>query len=132
MRFRFSEDAACFAAATLVVVLAARLLIGAATELVEQTGVTTGFFGLSVLAVVTSLPEIAVSIAGIRAGSNDPVVGNLLGSHAFTMVILFILEVVKGSGPLLAYAEPSVLVGNLFAVVLTALVVRGALSQAES
>lgn len=77
-----SQEAACFVAATLVVVLAARLLIGAATELVEQTEVTTGFFGLSVLAVVTSLPEIAVSIAGIRAGCYDLVVGNLLGSHA--------------------------------------------------
>uniref|UniRef100_A0A7C2BGQ4 Sodium/calcium exchanger membrane region domain-containing protein n=1 Tax=Thermomicrobium roseum TaxID=500 RepID=A0A7C2BGQ4_THERO len=131
MRFGLWQDAARFAAATLVLVLAARLLIGAATELVEQTGVTTGFFGIIVLAVVTSLPEIVVSIAGIRAGSYDLVVGNLLGSNAFNMVILFILDVVDGGGPLLAHAEPSVLVGNLFAVVLTALVVLGTLSQAE-
>ncbi|MCS7051214.1 MAG: hypothetical protein NZL87_06335, partial [Thermomicrobium sp.] len=120
-----------FGAATVVLLVAAGYLIAAAETLVGRLGVTIGFFGIAVLAVVTSLPEIVVSAAGLRRGSYDLVVGNLLGSNAFNMVILLFLDVADGRGPLLRYAEPSVLVGNLFAILLTALVVVGTLSQAE-
>ncbi|MCX7623043.1 MAG: hypothetical protein RMK01_03430 [Thermomicrobium sp.] len=121
-----------FVLATAVLVAAAWFLIRLAEALVEQLGLTQGFFGIAVLAVVTSLPEAVVSAAGIRAGSYDLVVGNLLGSNAVNMVILLALDLADGGGPLLAAAEPTVLVGNLFAIVLTALVVLGTLSQAES
>lgn len=120
-----------FGVAALVLIGAAWFLIGSAERLVSGLGVTKGFFGITVLALVTSLPEIVVSLAGIRAGSYDLVVGNLLGSNAFNMVILSVLDLADGSGPLLALAEPGVLVSNLFAIVLTGLVVLGTLTQAE-
>ncbi|MCX2728314.1 hypothetical protein OO015_12520 [Thermomicrobium sp. 4228-Ro] len=120
-----------FGVATLGLVGAAWFLISSAEQLVGSLGVTKGFFGMAVLAIVTSLPEIVVSLAGIRAGSYDLVVGNLLGSNAFNMVILLVLDLADRGGPLLALAEPGVLVGNLFAIVLTGLVVLGMLTQAE-
>jgi cation:H+ antiporter len=120
-----------FLVATALLVGAAWFLIGSAERLVEQAGVTQGFFGVVVLAVVTSLPEIVVALAGIRAGAYDLVVGNLLGSNAFNMVILSVLDVADGGRLLLAGAEPTLLVSNLFAIVLTGLVVLGTLSQAE-
>lgn len=128
---RLAPSVARFGVATSILAGAAWFLIGSAEQLVGSLGVTKGFFGLAVLAIVTSLPEIVVSLAGIRAGSYDLVVGNLLGSNAFNMVILLLLDLADGGGPLLALAEPGVLVGNLFAIILTGLVVLGTLTQAE-
>lgn len=37
--------------------------------------------GLTVIAVGTSLPELATAIAGVRKGENDIAVGNLIGAN---------------------------------------------------
>lgn len=120
----------CFA--VVILVFAAIFLIRSAESLVGMLGISAGFFGIVALAVVTSLPEAVVSLAGARSGSYDLVVGNLLGSNAFNMVVFVVLDAVDGPGALLGQADLSALVGNLFAIVLTALVVLGTLSRAEA
>ena len=63
--------------------LGAELLVRGGTDLASQLGVGEAFIGLTLVAVGTSLPELATSIAGVRRGEHDMVIGNVVGSNLF-------------------------------------------------
>jgi cation:H+ antiporter len=63
--------------------LGAELLVRGGTDLAAQIGVDSAFVGLTLVAVGTSLPELATSIAGVRRGEHDMVIGNVVGSNLF-------------------------------------------------
>lgn len=74
----------------LVAILAgAHLLVGGATDIATALGVPEEIIGLSLVAVGTSLPELAAIIAAIRKGETDLAVGNVAGSNLFNL--LFVL-----------------------------------------
>ncbi len=62
---------------------AAQLLVVSATEVARGLGLSEAFIGLTVVAVGTSLPELATAVQASRRGQNDLLVGNLLGSNLF-------------------------------------------------
>lgn len=62
-------------------VLASRFLVGSASDVALEIGVSEAFIGLSLVAIGTSLPEIVVGIQSVRRGATDLVVGNVLGSN---------------------------------------------------
>jgi cation:H+ antiporter len=120
-----------FAIAAVVITVAAWFLARSAATVAQQLGISQGFVGVLLLAITTSLPEMAVSIAGIRAGSFDLVVGNLLGSNGFNVAVLVLLDAVEGPGRLLATADPQLLVGALFGALLTGLAMLDVLNKSE-
>ncbi|MEM6291427.1 MAG: calcium/sodium antiporter [Myxococcota bacterium] len=61
----------------------AELLVTGGVDLASQMGVDSAFVGLTLVAVGTSLPELATSIAGVRRGEHDMVIGNVVGSNLF-------------------------------------------------
>ena len=62
---------------------AAQLLVVSATQVARGLGLSEAFIGLTVVAVGTSLPELATAVQASRRGQNDLLVGNLLGSNLF-------------------------------------------------
>jgi cation:H+ antiporter len=120
-----------FAVAGLVIVVAAPALAGAAARLAADLGVSHGFAGMVLLALVTTLPETVVSFASVRAGAYDLAVGNLFGSNCFNMVVLVPLDLVHGSGSILAAAPPTLVVAPLVAITLMSLAVLDVLNKAE-
>jgi len=67
-------------AATLV---GADLLVRGARTVAMELGLSEGFIGLSLVAIGTSLPELATGIAAARRRENALVIGNVLGSNLF-------------------------------------------------
>lgn len=63
------------------VVLGAELLVGGAIALARDWGVSEAVIGLSMIAVGTSLPELAVSAVAAFRGRGDVAVGNIVGSN---------------------------------------------------
>lgn len=61
----------------------AELLVVGGSALAESLGVGSAFIGMTIVAVGTSLPELATSLAGARRHEDDLVVGNVLGSNLF-------------------------------------------------
>lgn len=120
-----------FAVGAAVIFVAAQFLATSAADLANQLGVSTGFLGLALLAVVTSLPEATVSVSSIRSGSYDLAVGNLFGSNCFNMVIFFVLDILDGPGAILARIDSSMIVGALFAILLMGLALIDILHRAE-
>ena len=70
-------------AGLVVLVVSSRVLVWGAVELAQALGVSDLVIGLTVVAVGTSLPELASSIAAVRKGVDDLAVGNVIGSNLF-------------------------------------------------
>jgi len=130
-RARLRTSVVGFAGAALVIVVAAPYLAWSAATLAERLGIAEGFAGMVLLALVTSLPEAAVSVTGIRTGAYQLAVGNLLGSSCFNMFALVPLDIVHGTGALLGDVSPTLAVGALFAILLTGLAMMDILNKAE-
>lgn len=107
----------------LITVGAALFLPYFAEGLAEQTGMERSFVGTLFLAISTSFPEIAVSIAAIRMNSVDLAVGNILGSNIFNIFILFIDDLFYTKGSLLADASNNHLVSVFSIIMMSAVVI---------
>ena len=66
-----------------LLVASSRILVWGAVELARGFGVSDMIIGLTIVAVGTSLPELASSIAAARKGEDDIALGNILGSNLF-------------------------------------------------
>lgn len=73
-------------AGLVLLVIGAQGLVGAATEIAIDLGVSQLVIGLTVVAVGTSLPEIATSILAAARGERDLAVGNAIGSNLFNLL----------------------------------------------
>ena len=114
-----------YALFAVVIIGAALVLPHFAEQIAEETGLGKSFVGTLLLAVSTSLPEIAVSLAAVRMGSVDLAVGNLLGSNIFNVFILFLDDLFYTKGHLLKDAAEINLLSVFFVVMMTAVAIIG-------
>jgi cation:H+ antiporter len=70
----------------ILLVVGARWMVEAATSFARALGVSDLVVGLTVVAVGTSLPEVAASIVAALRGQRDMAVGNAIGSNVFNIV----------------------------------------------
>lgn len=66
----------------------AHLMVTAAVSMARQFGVSEWLIGLTVVAVGTSLPELAAAVAGALRGEADLVLGNIAGSNLFNVLLI--------------------------------------------
>ncbi len=67
----------------IILVVSARLLIWGAVNIAQALGMSDLVIGLTIVALGTSLPELASAIAAVRVGEHDLALGNVLGSNLF-------------------------------------------------
>ena len=77
-----------FLVLALAVAVAGWLLARSADQIAEATGLGRLLIGSLLLAAVTSLPELSVDIAAVRAGFVDLAAGDLFGSSLMNLLIL--------------------------------------------
>ncbi len=80
--------------------LGANILIRSAVEIAEQLQVSDAVIGLTVVAVGTSLPELATSIVAALQRQTGVAVGGAIGSNIFNIVVIMGLASVAGPAPL--------------------------------
>lgn len=68
-----------------LLVLGARLLVSSATSIATAFGVSDLVIGLTVVAVGTSLPELATSVIAALRGEQEMAIGNVIGSNVFNL-----------------------------------------------
>lgn len=66
--------------------LAADMLVDNAVIIAKYFGMSDLVIGLTIIAVGTSLPELAASLAGALKGEDDMAVGNIIGSNVFNIL----------------------------------------------
>jgi cation:H+ antiporter len=70
-------------AGLLMLIASSRILVWGAVEIAQLFGVSDMIIGLTIVAISTSLPELASSVAAARKGEHDIALGNVLGSNLF-------------------------------------------------
>lgn len=81
-----------------MVILAARTLIPAASEIAVRIGVPDDVIAATMVALGTSLPELTTAIAAVRRGHPDIVVGNVVGADVLNC--LFVIGAAATARPL--------------------------------
>jgi cation:H+ antiporter len=72
-----------------LLIVSSRILVWGAVEIAHGFGVSDLIIGLTIVAVGTSLPEMASSVIATRKGEHDIALGNVLGSNLFnTMAVV--------------------------------------------
>jgi cation:H+ antiporter len=102
-----------------LLVLGARLLVSGAVDVARALGVSEAVIGLTIVAVGTSLPELATSLVAALKDEGDIALGNVVGSNLFN--ILGILGIAALVTPLQPAGMSPVDLGVMFACALVLL-----------
>jgi cation:H+ antiporter len=112
-----------------VVAAAGVCLARAADRIAERTGLGRLRGGSVLLAAATSLPELSIDVAAIRAGMTDLATGDLLGSSLMNLLILAVIDLVQRSGrKMLSREAASHALSATLSIALTALVALAVLT----
>lgn len=94
----------------LLLVASSRALVWGACDIARSLGVSDLLIGLTIVAIGTSLPELASSIAAARKGEDDLAFGNIVGSNLFNT--LAVVGIAATIAPMNSF-EPMVLCRDL-------------------
>ena len=87
----------------------------------EKTGLGRTWIGVILLALVTSLPEVATSSAAAFIDLPDVVFGNVFGSNLFNLIIIGVLDLMVRRGPVLHIANRNHLITTSYGVMMMAM-----------
>lgn len=83
-------------ASLILLIGSSKLLVYGAVNIATAMGVSELIIGLTIIAIGTSLPELAASIAAVKQKSSSMIVGNIIGSNTFnTLGVLGLTGIVK-------------------------------------
>ena len=89
--------------AMIVMPMATRMVVDNSTVLANYFAISELTVGLTVVAIGTSLPELATAIAGARKGEDDIAIGNIIGANILNIALVLGLPppaAPGGGGPL--------------------------------
>ena len=118
-------------AAAGALILLPRLMVSQRFEIAEITGLGTTFVGTTLVALVTSLPEVVTTLAAIRIGASDMAIGNLFGSNMFNMFALGLTDLFYTQGRLIGAIDPAFMMIGTFGLLMTVVGLVGNLARLE-
>ncbi|MEQ8953166.1 MAG: calcium/sodium antiporter [Gammaproteobacteria bacterium] len=83
-----------------LLILAAEALVAASTSIAESLGVSTAIIGLTLVALGTSLPELAASVTCVLKGHHDLAIGNIVGSNILNLLAVLPFPGLFSPGPI--------------------------------
>ena len=75
-----------FIGGALLLIASSRALVWGAASIADTLGVSELIIGLTIIAIGTSLPELAASVASAKKGHAEIALGNVLGSNLFNLL----------------------------------------------
>ncbi len=72
----------------ILLVAGAEALIGGASSIATRMGVSSAIIGLTIVALGTSLPELAACVASVLRGHSDLALGNIVGSNILNLLVV--------------------------------------------
>ena len=83
-------------AGLLLLIASSRILVWGAVEVATFFGVSDTIIGLTIIAIGTSLPELASSLVAVKKGEHDLALGNVIGSNMFnTLAVVGIAGMIQ-------------------------------------
>lgn len=82
----------------IILIGSSKLLVWGAIGIATALGVSELVIGLTIVAIGTSLPELAASVSSVRKGHHDIAIGNILGSNIFNLATVLPLPALIAPG----------------------------------
>ncbi len=120
-----------FAIGALAIVGAGFWLSVTADAIAQATGWGRSFIGSFMLAIVTSLPELAVGIPLVKMRAFDMAIGNLLGSNIFNIAIIPLADIAFTKGAILANVSGNHILTAVLGIVMTNIVIMDLIYKAK-
>ncbi|MCK5306247.1 MAG: hypothetical protein KAJ66_03865 [Candidatus Omnitrophica bacterium] len=114
-----------FGISAAIVVISGLKIAECGAAIVENTPLSDNFVGLVFLAVVTSLPELIVSITALRLGSVNMAIGNILGSNFFDTLIIPLTDICYRKDQILSVIDLSHLFTLILCILFSAIIISG-------
>lgn len=97
--------------------LGAHLLVGGAENIARAAQIPEEIIGLTIVALGTSLPELATTVMAARRGQADVAIGNVVGSNLFNILAILgvssLVGVIPVAAPMLVVDMPVMLATSL-------------------
>ncbi len=100
-------------------------------RLSAETGLSRSFVGSLFVAVSTSLPEVATSLAAVRLGAIDLAISNALGSNLFNVMLLAVFDLADGRSNFWAAVSSANALSAVIAIMMTGVVVVSLIYRAS-
>ncbi len=120
-----------FFLATVALIIVTPIMVNSSLEIAEMTGLGSSFIGTTLVALVTSLPELVTTITAIKYGAEDMAVGNLFGSNLFNMAALGLTDIFYLQGRFLGVVDPVFVLAGLLGLIMTGMGLIGNLARLE-
>jgi cation:H+ antiporter len=111
-----------------MLLLSSQILVWGAVNIAHNFGISDLVIGLTIIAIGTSLPEIAVSISAALKNEHDIVIGNILGSNMFNLLAVLGVSSSIASTPLapeVLHRDFPIMIGLMVALFIMAYGFRG-------
>ncbi|ALU43969.1 calcium/sodium antiporter [Pseudoalteromonas rubra] len=108
--------------------VSADYLVDAAVDIAKYFGMSDLLIGLTIIAIGTSLPELAACVAGVLKNEDDLVLGNIIGSNIFNILAVLSIAGILNPATLdsnIANRDIYVMLGATAALVLMSLSLKG-------
>lgn len=115
-----------------IVALAGTILARSADRIAGATGLGRLLVGSLLLAAATSLPELTVNVAAVRAGQPDLAVGDLFGACLMNLLVLAVLDLMhRAPGPMLSRQSAAHALSATLAIALVAIAAVGIVTASQ-
>ena len=111
-----------------ILIASSRLLVWGAVEVATAFGVSDVIIGLTVIAIGTSLPELASAIMAVKKGEHELALGNVIGSNMFnTLGVVGLAGVIAPMqvDPAFLYRDAVLMIGLTIALFVSCIGLRG-------
>ncbi|CAN8138734.1 putative antiporter CaxA [uncultured Thiomicrorhabdus sp.] len=112
----------------LILMISAKMMVAGAVEIAHYFEVPEVVIGLTIIAIGTSLPELAAAIAAARKNEADLIIGNIVGSNLFNILAVMAVPALLAPSvlePEILRIDMVVMLGFTVAMLLFALPLRG-------
>jgi cation:H+ antiporter len=110
-----------------VILIVGIILVLCSAAISAQSGLGESFFGVTLLAAATSLPELTTTITAVRMGAFTLAISNIFGSNLIMLALILPADLLYRDGPILIFTDVNVLLALASGVLVSSVYVTGLL-----
>ena len=119
----FKKELIKFIISSLVIIGVGLYLPVVGKKIATQMGWSDAFVGVIFLSLITSFPELIVSIGAAKIGATDMILGNIAGSNMFNIAIIFFVDIFYFKGSVLSNSSPKYVTVGIIAMIMNFIII---------
>lgn len=119
----FKKELITFIISSLVIIGVGLYLPIVGKKIAIQMGWSDAFVGVIFLSLITSFPELIVSIGAAKIGATDMILGNIAGSNMFNIAVIFFIDIFYFKGSVINDSSPKYITVGIIAMIMNFIII---------